>query len=226
MRIQLSDTLAPHYCRSCGEIGAVLCPYCKYDIITEPYEICVVCNSPNTSTESLCKSCQKPYQRLWCVGARSDVLRDLITDYKFNRNKATYQVLADLLNQRLPQLPEDTIVVPVPTVRSHVRQRGYDHCALIAEEFAKHRGLQYFTALQRINNEAQRGANRIERKTQASRAFTTKGALHSSTYLVIDDVLTTGATVEFAAKALKDVGATNVWVAVIAHQPLEKANKI
>lgn len=198
-----------------------MCEYCKYNIVNEPFMQCVVCAEPTIGNESLCKSCVVPYERAWCVGERSESLKQLITDHKFNRVKSAYITLAGLLDQTVPQLPKDCIVVPVPTVSAHIRQRGYDHCALMAKQFARQRSLSYSQPLERVGRSTQRGANKSLRIQQAKQAFSCK-PISGGRYILVDDVFTTGATVHYAAQELKNAGADEVWVAVVAHQPLEK----
>ena len=137
--------------------------------------------------------------------------------------KSSYKVTAALLDDVVPLLPPDTIVVPVPTIGSHIRQRGYDHALLMAKEFARQRELQMTTALERITTAKQRGANRKERFTQAEAAFRSRTITETNqAYLLIDDVVTTGATLQYAAKSLQEAGAQTIWVAALARQPLDK----
>lgn len=222
MRITLSNLLSPHYCCSCGEIGAILCEYCKYDIVSEPFESCLVCTKPVQKKAHLCSVCQPAYKRAWCVGRRDDSLLSLIDQFKFERVLDAHAVLADLLHQTLPELPEGTIVVPVPTISAHRRMRGYGHVELVAKAFAKERHLPYREALVRRENHIQRGATRQQRIAQAKRAYASKGVSEGSTYLLLDDVFTTGATLEYATRALLTGGAHEVWVAALSRQPLEK----
>lgn len=163
-----------------------------------------------------------PYRRAWCVADRRDHLERLINGYKFANTRAAYRPLAELLHARLPELPENTVIVPVPTVSSHIRQRGYDHMLLIARHFARLRRRSVATGLQRTTSTKQRGAGRKQRIDHAKAAFVCRAPLDSShIYLLIDDVITTGATVHYAARALRDAGATTVWVASISRQPLD-----
>jgi predicted amidophosphoribosyltransferase len=119
-------------------------------------------------------------------------------------------------------LPEQTVVVPIPTVPSHIRERGYDHALLLAKIFAKSRGLKMRRLLYRKTSTRQREASRETRMIQAQQAFELRGRLElDRPHLIIDDVITTGATVEFAAKILKDAGVHEVWVAAVARQPLD-----
>ena len=153
------------------------------------------------------------------MGERVEVLQQLIDAYKFERAKACHRPLADLLASCLPDLPTETIVVPIPTISSHIRQRGYDHTLLIARRVAKMKGLTLDPVLLRRTATKQRGATRKERIAQAKEAFALKStALPGRPYLLIDDVVTTGSTVKYAAQLLKDAGAGEVWVGVIARQ--------
>jgi predicted amidophosphoribosyltransferase len=129
--------------------------------------------------------------------------------------------MAALLDDIVPRLPEHVIIVPVPTLAVHVRQRGYDHMVLLAKAFAAIRELQSKSLLSRRTATSQRGASRVVRMHQAEQAFSC-APLQGGIYVLLDDVLTTGATAEHAARALLAAGADEVWLAIIARQPLEK----
>lgn len=218
---ELLQVVAPHYCYGCGQIGGSLCVNCKYDIIDEGFERCIVCASP--SPVGICSSCRTSYDKAWCVGERTDALRRSIDALKFERARAVHKSLAELLDERLPVLPAETIVVAVPTIASHIRKRGYDHTKLIARYFARKRNLRHVDALQRTSNTKQLGASRKQRFLQAEAAFSCPASLDSNQpYLLIDDIVTTNATVRYAARELKVAGAKDVWVAVLARQVLDK----
>ncbi len=212
--------VAPHHCYGCHKTGYILCINCKYDIIDERSEACLVCAKP--SAAGICNVCKTTYQKAWCVGDRTDALERVINAMKFDRVKAAAAVLASLLDDSLPVLPPNTVVVPVPTVRRHIRQRGYDHTLLIAKEFAKLRQLKVKTVLTRADSNTQRGNNKKQRFEQAQTAFICRQALEDVPYLLIDDVVTTNATVRYGAKALANSGAKDVWVGVVARQELKK----
>lgn len=218
----LMSIVAPHHCCGCGFEGTLLCENCKYDIISEPYSACVACAKGLAGPKGICSSCTVPYKRAWCIAPRQDSVQKLIDAYKFMNAKAAYGPIADLLDAHIPLLPENCVLVPVPTIGSHIRQRGFDHTLLMARRFGRQRHLPVANHLRRRTNTMQRGARSRQRTEQAKRAFECRTTLDPyAIYLLIDDVITTGATVKYAAQALMDAGATKVWVAAISRQPLD-----
>ena len=214
--------VAPHHCCGCDKIGTLLCDNCKYDITSEVYSLCVACGKGLAGVTGICTSCHPPYARGWCIGERQDHLQRLIGEYKFSNVRSAYRPLAVLLDDVLPELPSDAVIMPIPTVASHVRQRGYDHMLLIARYFAKKRGLRVSTALQRATSTKQRDAGRAVRIKQAKAAFAWPTSLDPDiTYILLDDVMTTGATMEYAARTLMGSGAKTVWIITISRQALD-----
>ena len=217
------SNLAPHHCLGCSKTGHILCESCKYDIVDSAESVCLVCHRP-TMGNWLCSDCAKhvPYERAWAVAEREDPLKSVIDAYKFQRAREAYKALGDLLIWRLPTLPKDTIIVPIPTTPSRRRRRGYDHMTLVAKYIAKKLRLSYDDILYHQTNNQQRGASAELRAQQAKYAFVAKKEIDpSKVYLLIDDVVTTGATIKYASKCLRSAGAKHVWVAVVARQVLK-----
>lgn len=217
---QVLRVIAPHPCCGCGKLGTVLCDDCKYDIIYEPFAGCILCGRPQS--DGICNEHNSPIERAFTVSQRSGVLEDVINKFKFQHVKAAASPLADLFNEHLPILPAGVCIVPIPTVRSHIRQRGYDQVELMVQRLAAVRGLPVLRILQRATRTTQHTVGRVERKQQALEAFTFDAAqaVRGKIVLLIDDIVTTGATLEAAAKVLSDAGA-RIWVATLAYQPLD-----
>lgn len=216
--------VAPHLCLGCSKIGAILCESCIYDITNEPFNGCLTCRAPATS--GICRRHRSPIDAAWISGERDEILGKVIDAFKFERCRSAHRDLAKIMAQTLPILPQEIVVTSVPTVRTHVRERGYDHAKLIANRVAKLRSLPYRALLHRQTNDRQRGAGRRERFEQAERAFSVRPVDMPEAVLLVDDVITTGATLHFAAKLLKDAGVHMVFVAAIAKQPLDQTGKI
>jgi ComF family protein len=218
---KILQIVAPHYCYGCGKIGTLLCSNCKYDITDDGFSACIVCARP--SAVGICPDCHTSYEKAWCLGERTGVLQRVIDGLKFDRQVDAAESLASLLDTHLPVLPTNTIIVPVPTISAHVRQRGYDQTRVVAKHLSRMRGLRCVDALERRDTRSQRGHSKAERFNQAEAAFVVAGSLDAEVpYILLDDIVTTNATVRFAAQALRDAGARTVWVAVLARQPLDK----
>lgn len=217
------ELVAPHHCCECHKIGTLLCDDCKNNIINETYGRCIICNCA-CSSMNLCDKCRESvcYEKAWVVGERCGTLQKIIGVYKFQRAKAGCQVLADLLINILPVLPDDTVIVPIPTASNHIRGRGYDHTLQICSLIARRRGLKCKQLILRKTNTKQRQASLKQRQEQAKDNFFVEKSIDINIpYLLIDDVYTTGSTLKYASEALHRAGVKNIWIAVIARQRLD-----
>lgn len=105
----------------------------------------------------------------------------------------------------------------MPTIRQHIRERGFDHTLVIAKELCARRRLAYAQLLGRARNTVQVGSDRTTRLEQVKHAYRLiLPPSQDDNYLVIDDVWTTGASLCSACSLLRENGAHNVMVAVIA----------
>lgn len=136
---------------------------------------------------------------------------------KFNSRRSAARYLGGLLGTAIPYKVD--IVCPVPTDPRHVRKRGYDHCDEIAKQVALKLDSPFERPLARAKFTQQRGATRFQRRIQSKELFGVrdKAKVLAKKVLLVDDVLSTGATLEAAAEVLKKAGAKRVYVAVIAH---------
>lgn len=142
---------------------------------------------------------------------------DLIKEYKYGPVRGLSTVLAGLIAEDMPKMVGDVVIVPLPTVAKHVRERGFDHMTLIARKVAKMNGYRFMKCLKRMNSSVQVGADAKLREKQASSAY--KATISPSgdvTYILIDDVLTTGASMRAAMREMKKAGAKKVFGAVLA----------
>jgi len=144
-------------------------------------------------------------------------MRVLIDGLKFRSIRSLAWPLAEILERKLPCLPKNVVVVPVPTISVHVRERGLDHTYLIAKNLAKLRGWRCVKLVRRITNTVQVGASAKLRQSQAEEAYELVGEVEGQQdYLVIDDVCTTGASLSAVRTVLEKGGAKKISVAVLA----------
>lgn len=164
------------------------------------------------------------------VGYREGVLARLVEDYKYQSIRATAGVLAELMAASLRGfLVGEVVVVPLPTIGKHVRERGFDHTLLLAKKLARIRKWRVEKILERLNKTVQVGSDVEKRKEQAKGAYRVSkkfsGRLKESvTYLLVDDVWTTGASMEAAIQAMRKAGAKKIVGAVIL-VPTEDSTK-
>jgi predicted amidophosphoribosyltransferase len=111
----------------------------------------------------------------------------------------------------------DDVIVPLPTIPRHKRERGFGHIEKMARIIAANSPARSQALLKRANNSVQVGASSEKRKQQAAMAYVLNGkidpALH---YFLLDDVWTTGSSMLAAAKILRSAGAQYVNAIVIA----------
>ena len=126
--------------------------------------------------------------------------------------------MAAVIARSLPEVSKDTIIVPVPAVLSRVRQRGFDQAELIAKALSIQLGMPYSPLLARTGKHRQVGANRQQRLEQMQAEFRASNPSKTkhAHILLVDDVLTTGATIEAAAQILRQAGAGSITAATFA----------
>lgn len=228
----LVDLICPHTCRGCGELGAVLCERCKKYILDEHVEICPICKKIVAETKEsvqkvrivdleaeskFCEGCDSPFEMCWVVGWREGALAKVVKDFKYKSVRAAGGVLAELVDMVLPRDFSDMTVVPLPTIGRHVRERGLDHTKILAKKLAKMRNWRVDMALARATDAVQVGTNAVKRKSQADSTYDVVKKLDpEGRYLLIDDIWTTGATMQAAAKKMREAGAKKIYGVVLA----------
>ncbi|MBQ9484861.1 ComF family protein [Candidatus Saccharibacteria bacterium] len=215
------ELLAPHSCRGCGRLGTLLCDCCKNYIINRETNICPICK--NKTSHGKCRK-HASFPVNYNLGERSELLDLLIHDYKYHSVRALSGILAELVNDVLPKLPSDAILVPLPTATHHIRERGFDHTWLMAKKLARLQRIKVRPVLLREKNTVQVGADRKARLNQAEHAYSInpKMTIDSEvTYILFDDIWTTGASMKTAIKKLRQAGAIKIIVILLAISRLE-----
>lgn len=216
---QIFKMVAPSNCLGCREEGSLLCAWCVEAHLPERLPRCYSCNTL-TKSHSVCPKCQRKstFTRLWIRTDHTDTARQLVHRMKFSYSGEAADIIAAELVNTIPALPPETIIVHVPTVSLHVRQRGYDHARRIASHMASLTPYRHSSVLVRLGQHRQVGSSRGERLHGVKGTFRVRHEylIKDQHVLLVDDVLTTGATLNEAARVLKEAGARRVDAVVFA----------
>lgn len=215
---RLISIVAPHNCINCGYEGKLLCSWCALDAFAPVPSRCYKCYAL-TKDSLVCKRCRKSagLSHVWVATEYEKLAKRLIRQFKFERAQAGAVIIAQAMCRVLPYL-DNALVVPIPTASSRQRMRGYDHTKLIAKQLSRLTQQQYLTDLARLNQSRQVGSRRKKRLEQLDGAFWIRNSklIKNQRILLVDDIVTTGATLEEAAKVLKIAGAKSISAVVFA----------
>lgn len=165
---------------------------------------------------ALCRSGVRGFDAAYSFGAYEGVLRKLIHVYKYGKVRTLAGPLSSLLAQALPRDESFDAVVPVPLYWRRRLQRGFNQADLLARGIARRTGIPVLPALRRLRPTAtQAGLSNSARRKNVVRAFRSR-SVQGQRILLIDDVMTTGATAAACALALKQGGARRVCLLTLA----------
>jgi ComF family protein len=188
---------------------------------------CVQCRSPFLSRfplddEGRCALCRRGvrgFDAAYSFGFYQDELRQLIHLFKYGRVQTLSAPLGRLLARALPREQSFDLIVPLPLHWRKRWQRGFNQAELLARVIGRRTHVPVQMALRRVRNTpAQAGLTSAKRRLNVSGAFRTKkrAAIDGRRVLLIDDVMTTGATSASCARALKRAGARHVTLLTLA----------
>jgi ComF family protein len=246
----LFSVLFPSDCRICHspltKISTLpVCEPCLSKI--EPIEgpLCSLCGERiltqrvSPEAQPLCGICRRVpprFARAVAYGAYEGTLRDLVHVFKYQHVKSAAPLLASYIAQAVAGFnsPEPLLVVPVPLWTGKRKSRGFNQAEEIARSFVRsHRAgtsiqLDATSLVRRRETMSQTGLTRHQRQTNLRGAFAVvrRERIRERTILLIDDVITTGATAGECARVLLRAGAKGVCVATVARATKEAAREI
>ena len=219
------DLLFPKWCVGCGKEGDFICEDCRRSLLRIMPPVCPKCGKPQSSG-ILCSSCVS--WRAEIDGIRSPfrfdgVIRQAIYHLKYRNLRALTTPLAELLNDYLITNPiPREVLVPVPLHHKRLRERGYNQSSLLAHKLGKLANLPVVDdclSRERHSPPQARASTVNERRSNVAQAFTCRDhRLENKQVLLIDDVSTSGATLNACASALKASGVSSVWGLVLARE--------
>lgn len=227
----LVDLVFPPRCPLCGEgltaqVG--LCTACWSDLVIPGEPSCALCQRPfvdGTAEQTVCAPCLVKPPRHDGIAAGTlynDTSRRLVLAFKHGQRIALAQMMARLIAARLPEIAPDWLVVPVPLHRWRLWRRGFNQAALLGGEIARLRGASLLVdgLERRKQTPSLGGLGRKARARALSGAIVANPrrvtSLRGAKVVLVDDVLTSGATSGACVSALKRAGTEKVVIACFA----------
>lgn len=210
--------IAPNQCMACGIDDALLCRNCL-PLMPDAESLCYRCGAI-TLDFTTCNKCRAStgLNSVICGTDYEFFGKQLVHDLKFKHAIEAARLMAQHLARAMGHIPENTCLVPVPTATGRVRERGFDQAILIAKELSRVTRHPYANLLVRNSSVRQTSLSRAERLRNKEILFTfkTKRNQNISSILLVDDVISTGATLEAAARACSENGIERISAAVFA----------
>ncbi|MFH1639271.1 MAG: ComF family protein [Chloroflexota bacterium] len=214
----------PRWCIGCGREGYFFCPSCIELLAPVMPPVCPRCGRPQGSAR-LCPGCRNWDAKIDGIRAPfrfEGVARDAVHQLKYNRLRILAPELAQLMTEHLAGYPvPGNVLVPVPLHPKRLRERGYNQSGLLARELGRRLKLPLNeTCLVRQRDTSpQVGATLAERRANVAGAFRCRDfSLQGKGVILVDDVVTTGATLDACAAALKAAAVVSVWGLTFARE--------
>lgn len=215
----LAEVIAPTRCAGCELPGALLCDRCRAALpLIDPARACARCGAPGGATWcGECCDAEYAFTTVRCAGVFEPPLSRLVTTYKDAGELRIAPLLAEIIAGAVGDWAGwPDAVVPVPPSPAAVARRGFDHTARVAAELGRLLGVPAYDALACRPRRDQRALSRRRRLTNAAGSIAAlPGVAPPPRVILVDDVFTTGATLDAAAHALRDAGACEVRAATV-----------
>jgi len=228
----LADIFFPARCLVCYKTGSWLHGECRLKLPLLPEPLCQICGKPLANSK-ICQStvCQRP--SLWVDKIRSvayhrDSARQGVLKLKYKGVSSLANILAQEMATVVSRsgLGKAEAIVAVPLHTNHLRTRGYNQAGLLAAGLSRQLGLKLWenSLVRDRQTRSQVGLGLTARQDNVQNAFAWKGSsLAGLTILLVDDVCTTGATLNDCARALKEAGAARVWAVTFTREDHSQA---
>ena len=217
----LLDVVYPRRCAGCGARGTWLCSRCDAALACFAGPLCASCGIPHTAGICRCDELPSSIERVRSIGAYDGWLRGAVVQVKYHGEWARVPQLAPLLAQACTDLLPLDALVPVPLHPSRRKQRGFNQTEKLADALSQEIAVPVELVLQRIRKTTpQVRLDAKGRQTNVDGAFALADgrSVAGMRLTLVDDVITTGATLGACAQVLRAAGASSVCVVTVARE--------
>lgn len=222
--MRIIDFVFPKICPVCNEIVSGgkggICNDCERKLPYIDGSYCMKCGKPVEEDEEYCSDCIRStheYEEGRAALVYDEITSKSIYRFKYNHKKEYAKVYGRIIDERLGEKIRSwkaDAIIPVPVHRSKQRKRGYNQAGLIADELSKRLKIPVCDSLvvRNMATTVQKELSAADRQNNLKKAFkVTRNDVKYRSVLIVDDIYTTGATVDAMARCLKGVGIQNVY---------------
>lgn len=228
----ITDTLFPVRCIGCGFYGDWICKNCFSSIRYNKDQICPICEKVKTPDARTCINCKRKSPldgMLICADYKQPIVSKAIHLYKYKFIKELCLPFGKIMNNALleSEYPIADLIIPVPLHKRRLRWRGFNQSKLLAEYMGQNlvpllkiKTADHIITRTRYTKPQMKLKDHFQRKDNIKNAFEikNKSLVDGKIIFLIDDVATTGSTINECAKMLKKSGAKEVFAIVLARQ--------
>ena len=219
----LQNWLLPERCFICrqpAQPGLTVCTQCSTSLPTNQHP-CRVCAQPLETEKMTCGQCQHmapSYNRVLAPLRYRNEVRQLIIDLKFNGKLRNARLLAEIFHRHTPDDNLADCLLPIPLHPKRLRERGYNQSVEIARHLSRITRVRLdVTSAKRVRHTKRQSELSLkDKKSNVRGAFTVSFSAVPRNVAIIDDVMTSGHTVNELARVLKQAGVETVYVWAMA----------
>lgn len=186
-----------------------------FEIIYPKENTCIICN--DSEVEGLCYKCKSKItfckDEELCIGYYTGPLKELILAFKYKKDFSAGEVLVSFIEKKIQELEKDYYLTFIPISKESLKERGFNQCEYLAKELGFRNNLEVMDTLEKVKEtKIQKTLSKEDRSINLKGAFKAKvgSSINGNKFVLIDDVITTGATIEEGIRELKENGAKEI----------------
>lgn len=223
-------------CVTCGdEVDKFgICENCVKFLTLIPLPTCDICSGESFGKGKVCFECKGKhfsFVKNYSIFSYVEEVKDKIINFKQNGNKAIGEMFAYFIADKYEKIFKEIdidIIIPVPISEARLKSRKFNQSEVLCSQISEQNKINKTILIRIKDTPHQTGLNKINREENLKNSFelTDKKIVKGKTVLIVDDIYTTGTTLNACAKVLKDGGAKKVYTLTLARASLKNKDKI